>query len=239
MKDCFLEEVVDACFEIYGKSPVIEKGVVYGIGIKEWVKWLSYNSKEDEKRMLILIDKYVNQNCTKEEYYEVYNYMSNSIEDIMLKKLTSDELKVANDKVKRLEKLSDKELRELINTERQDDIYNNLSMTDAYILHQIIKIDNIRNARKMNRRLELIDNETTSIVRLSSVYSQMSKPCLLHPSIQNLTEEKLYNICESVNEFDRKRDESLDSENIKYENGFKSALNGSKIYQKNRRKNRI
>ena len=127
MKDCFLEEVVDACFEIYGKSPVIEKGVVYGIGIKEWVKWLSYNSKEDEKRMLILIDKYVNQNCTKEEYYEVYNYMSNSIEDIMLKKLTSDELKVANDKVKILEKLSDKELCELINTERQDDIYNNLS----------------------------------------------------------------------------------------------------------------
>ena len=56
MKDCFLEEVVDACFEIYGKSPVIEKGVVYGIGIKEWVKWLSYNSKEDEKRMLILIN---------------------------------------------------------------------------------------------------------------------------------------------------------------------------------------
>ena len=178
MKDNFLEEVVDASFEIYGKNPIIEKGIIYGIGIKEWIKWLSYNSTDDDKRMLILITKYVNQNCTKEEFYEAYNYMSNSIENIMLKKLTSDELKVANDKVKRLEKLSDKELRELINTKRQDDIYNNLSMTDAYILHQIIKIDNIRNAREMNKRLELVDNETTSIARLSSVYSQMSKPCL-------------------------------------------------------------
>lgn len=178
MKDNFLEEVVDASFEIYGKNPIIEKGIIYSIGIKEWIKWLSYNSTDDDKRMLILITKYVNQNCTKEEFYEVYDYMNDSIENIMLKKLTSDELKVANDKVKRLEKLSDKELRELINTERQDDIYNNLSMTDAYILHQIIKIDNIRNAREMNRRLELVDNETTSVARLSSVYSQMSKPCL-------------------------------------------------------------
>ena len=118
MQDSFLEEVVDASFEIYGKSPIIEKGVVYGIGIKEWIKWLSYNSTEDDKRMLILITKYVNQNCTKEEFYKVYDYMSKSIENIMLKKLISDELKVANDEVKISEKLSDKELRELINTER-------------------------------------------------------------------------------------------------------------------------
>ena len=118
MQDSFLEEVVDASFEIYGKSPIIEKGVVYGIGIKEWIKWLSYNSTDGDKRMLILITKYVNQNCTKEEFYKVYDYMSNSIENIMLKKLNSDELKEANDEVKILEKLSDKELRELINTER-------------------------------------------------------------------------------------------------------------------------
>lgn len=196
MQDSFLEEVVDASFEIYGKSPIIEKGVVYGIGIKEWIKWLSYNSTEDDKRMLILITKYVNQNCTKEEFYKVYDYMSKSIENIMLKKLTSDELKVANDEVKILEKLSDKELRELINTERQDDIYNNLSMIDAYILHQIIKMDNIRNAREMNRRLELVDNETTSIIRLSSVYSQMSKPCLNQslPFCESVKEKrKMYN----------------------------------------------
>lgn len=178
MKDSFLEEIVDASFEIYGKSPIIEKGIIYGIGIKEWIKWLSYNSTENEKYILVLINKYVNQNCTKEEFYKVYDYMSNSIENIMLKKLNSDELKEANDKVKRLEQLSDKELRGLIDTEIQDDIYYNLSMIDAYILHKLIKIDNIRNAREMNRRLELVDNETTSIIRLSSVYSQMSKPCL-------------------------------------------------------------
>ena len=178
MQNSFLEEVVDASFEIYGKSPIIEKGIIYGIGIKEWIKWLSYNSTENEKYILVLINKYVNQNCTKEEFYKVYDYMSNSIENIMLKKLNSDELKEANDKVKRLEQLSDKELRGLIDTEIQDDIYYNLSMIDAYILHKLIKIDNIRNAREMNRRLELVDNETTSIIRLSSVYSQMSKPCL-------------------------------------------------------------
>ena len=196
MQDSFLEEVVDASFEIYGKSPIIEKGVVYGIGIKEWIKWLSYNSTEDDKRMLILITKYVNQNCTKEEFYKVYDYMSNSIENIMLKKLNSDELKEANDKVKRLEQLSDKELRGLIDIEIQDDIYYNLSMIDAYILHKLIKIDNIRNAREMNRRLELVDNETTSIIRLSSVYSQMSKPCLNQslPVCESVKEKrKMYN----------------------------------------------
>ena len=130
MKDSFLEEIVDASFEIYGKSPIIEKGIIYGIGIKEWIKWLSYNSTENEKYILVLINKYVNQNCTKEEFYKVYDYMSNSIENIMLKKLNSDELKEANDKVKRLEQLSDKELRGLIDTEIQDDIYYNLSMID-------------------------------------------------------------------------------------------------------------
>ena len=196
MKDSFLEEIVDASFEIYGKSPIIEKGIIYGIGIKEWIKWLSYNSTENEKYILVLINKYVNQNCTKEEFYKVYDYMSNSIENIMLKKLNSDELKEANDKVKRLEQLSDKELRGLIDTEIQDDIYYNLSMIDAYILHKLIKIDNIRNAREMNRRLELVDNETTSIARLSSVYSQMSKPCLNQslPFCESVKEKrKMYN----------------------------------------------
>lgn len=196
MKDSFLEEIVDASFEIYGKSPIIEKGIIYGIGIKEWIKWLSYNSTENEKYILVLINKYVNQNCTKEEFYKVYDYMSNSIENIMLKKLNSDELKEANDKVKRLEQLSDKELRGLIDTEIQDDIYYNLSMIDAYILHKLIKIDNIRNAREMNRRLELVDNETTSIIRLSSVYSQMSKPCLNQslPFCESVKEKrKMYN----------------------------------------------
>lgn len=196
MKDSFLEEIVDASFEIYGKSPIIEKAIIYGIGIKEWIKWLSYNSTENEKYILVLINKYVNQNCTKEEFYKVYDYMSNSIENIMLKKLNSDELKEANDKVKRLEQLSDKELRGLIDTEIQDDIYYNLSMIDAYILHKLIKIDNIRNAREMNRRLELVDNETTSIIRLSSVYSQMSKPCLNQslPFCESVKEKrKMYN----------------------------------------------
>ena len=196
MKDSFLEEIVDASFEIYGKSPIIEKGIIYGIGIKEWIKWLSYNSTENEKYILVLINKYVNQNCTKEEFYKVYDYMSNSIENIMLKKLNSDELKEANDKVKRLEQLSDKELRGLIDTEIQDDIYYNLSMIDAYILHKLIKIDNIRNVREMNRRLELVDNETTSIIRLSSVYSQMSKPCLNQslPFCESVKEKrKMYN----------------------------------------------
>ena len=90
MKDSFLEEIVDASFEIYGKSPIIEKGIIYGIGIKEWIKWLSYNSTENEKYILVLINKYVNQNCTKEEFYKVYDYMSNSIENIMLKMIDED-----------------------------------------------------------------------------------------------------------------------------------------------------
>ena len=187
MKKDFLDEVVDACFEIYGKSPLIERGFIYGIGIKEWIKWLSYNSSNEEKRMLILIEKYTNQDCTKEEFYEVYNYMNNSIEDVILKKLTSNEIKEVDDKVLILKDLSDKELYEKIEIEKNDNIYNNLSMIDAYVLHKIIKIGNLRNEIELQKRLDLCDNENTTIARLSSVYSKNSRTCFAHPSNQNIS----------------------------------------------------
>ena len=150
--------------------------------IIEWIKWLSYepefeknriehlNSKGSNnlsyeelneldhymkrKRMAQLFKKYDNMECSKEEYMEVYSYMSNeSIITLMLDKLTIQEIKYANEEITRLRELSNEDLSQKIRTESQKDNYLNLSMVNAYILHIIDRINYVRNMNEFNNRL--------------------------------------------------------------------------------------
>lgn len=207
MNNDFNREMAKIHFEIYNKSPLIKRGGSFGLA--EWIKCLSYNSTEEEKRMVKLFYKYIKQQCSKDEFFEVYDYMNNSIEDLMNSKLTKEDIKIAKEKMDELKKLSDEELSKKIEEEKNEDNYFNLSMIDAYVLHMIIKIDNLRTKIEFQKRLDLYDKENTAIAALSRVYSQSSKPCLVHPSIQN---------------------ELYDNENNK--NSYNQTLNGSKIYHK-------
>ena len=166
--------------------------------IIEWIKWLSYepefeknriehlNSKGinnlsyeeinelnyymKRKRMAQLFKKYDNMECSKEEYMEVYSYMSNeSIITLMLDKLTIQEIKYANEEITRLRELSNEDLSQKIRTESQKDNYLNLSMVNAYILHIIDRINYVRNMNEFNNRLNW-QLDSNAIMRQRSIF---------------------------------------------------------------------
>ncbi len=59
MNNDFNREMAKIHFEIYNKSPLIKRGGSFGLA--EWIKCLSYNSTEEEKRMVKLFYKYIKQ----------------------------------------------------------------------------------------------------------------------------------------------------------------------------------
>lgn len=86
---------------------------------------------------------------------EVYDYMSNSkIEDLMLSKLTKEELIRAKEKIEYYRQIPHKELREKVRFEKEEENYKNLSMIDSYILHMLCKIDSFRNLSKLNSEID-------------------------------------------------------------------------------------
>ena len=150
--------------------------------IIEWIKWLSYepefeknriehlNSKGSNnlsyeelneldhymkrKRMAQLFKKYDCKECSKKEYMEVYSYMSNeSIINLILDKLTVQEIKYAEEEIKKLITGSSEELTKKIKVESQKENYLYLPMVDAYILHIIDRINYVRNMNEFNNRL--------------------------------------------------------------------------------------
>lgn len=147
--------------------------------IIEWIKWLSYepefeknriehlNSKGSNnlsyeelneldhymkrKRMAQLFKKYDCKECSKKEYMEVYSYMSNeSIITLMLDKLTVQEIKYAEEEIKKLITGSSEELPKKIKVESQKENYLSLPMVDAYILHIIDIINYTQSMNEFN-----------------------------------------------------------------------------------------
>ena len=94
-------------------------------------------SYQEERRMQELFLKYKNGKCNPDEYMEVYDYMGNSIKNVMLRKLTREELNYANEEIKRLNTLSKTEILTKLKNESSEETYNNLSMVDTYILHVV------------------------------------------------------------------------------------------------------
>ena len=150
----------------------------------EWIKWLSYvpkfqkkriqelNSKTVEEltfeeldeirtyknqiRMLGLFKIYKTDKISKDEYMEVYDFMVNrSIEELMLSKLSLEELRYAKDQIQYFSQISSKELRKKVNEEQKADNYEKLSMKDAYILHIISRINYKRSIEKLDSEIKV------------------------------------------------------------------------------------
>ena len=82
----------------------------------------------------------------------VYDYMCNeSIEELMLKKLTSEELKYAREEITRLSNVSKEQLSAKVKEEQRREKYEQLSMVDSYILHIISDINYARSMSDLNR----------------------------------------------------------------------------------------
>lgn len=137
----------------------------------EWVKWLDYvptfeqekinklikkkNKTSEEyrkvgnyyyyKKMAELFKEYGTKNMDMEEYEEVLMFMKqNSLEEFMNKKLSKEEIELAKSQIENYKKIPDEVLFKKVFEDKKEDNYMKLSMIDAYILHYIDKIAQVR-----------------------------------------------------------------------------------------------
>lgn len=101
--------------------------------------------------MLDLIKIYGTEQISKDEYMEVYDYIKNeSIDRIMLSKLTKKKLYYVKENISKYSSLFREELNLKINGKKEGSVYNSLSMVDSYILRIISKISFSRSIGKLN-----------------------------------------------------------------------------------------
>lgn len=153
---------------IYTCVPVFGEGNI-PVDI-EWIKWLSYESEYEKKKIEYFNSKEVSElseeeleeknryernrtfarlfkiygtsEISKKDSMKVFDYMrTESIEKLMLSKLTSEELQYAKQEITRLSEVSDKQLRDRVIEDQKPERYEQLSMVDAYILHKISEIN--------------------------------------------------------------------------------------------------
>ena len=188
--------------EMAGSNVKLVPGMVTGpVSLyDEWLKWLAYESKKEKnllclaksscnelsleeksavieiqknKEMLQLFRKYGTKSCSKEEYLKVYDYMcDNKIEDIMLEKLSSEELTAAKEKIKELAGLNLKELNSSVPNDLKS--YKKMSMLDAYIFHVISKIRLLRNLKRL-------ENEINSQIKKNEIVRRRSLKLASNP----------------------------------------------------------
>ena len=181
--------------EMAGSNVKLVPGMVTGpVSLyDEWLKWLAYESKKEKnllclaessynelsleeksavleiqknKEMLQLFRKYGTKACSKEEYLKVYDYMCDTkIEDVMLEKLSIEELTAAKEKIKELAGLNLKELNSSVPNDLKS--YKKMSMLDAYIFHVISKIGLLRNLKRLETEINIQIKENELVIRRS------------------------------------------------------------------------
>ncbi len=148
----------------------------------EWIKWLSYEPNFEKKRIEYfdskkisdlsyeeleeaskysknkvfarLIRKYINNECQNEDIIKIYNYFRNeSLEKLMLSKLTKEELQYAKEKIIALKNNNPEQLSAKIKEQQQPEIYQKLSMVDSYILHVISNINDPKRKSNLNKKI--------------------------------------------------------------------------------------
>lgn len=168
----------------YSKTKCIHGNVMGNISPDiEWLKWLSYEPKFEQERIEYLNSKkvgelsfeeiqeastykknqhfaklfkiYGTKECSCECYMKVYDYMcTESIEKLMLSKLSSDELQYARGEILRLSEIPCEQLNAKVKEEQKKENYENLSMVDSYILHEISNVNYARNLSSLNREIK-------------------------------------------------------------------------------------
>lgn len=148
--------------------------------IIEWLKWLNYEPEFEKKRIASLNSKnaselsleelkeltkynknktmaklfkiYGTSECSEEDSIRVYEYMRNeSIIELMLSKLTHDEICYVKEEILKLREVPKEQLRAKIKEEQQPAKYEQLSMADSYILHVISDMDYARDMTDLNK----------------------------------------------------------------------------------------
>lgn len=148
----------------------------------EWLKWLSYIPEFQQqkymalekklvsevsfeelefirecrfmRRMASLFQLYKDGNVNAKEYSEVYDFMaSHSLDELMLFKLSSLELEIAKERIKYYSQVSSCELEKFVKERQKEEVYSNLNMIDAYLLHVVSRINFKRGLIKLNEEI--------------------------------------------------------------------------------------
>lgn len=169
----------------------------------EWIKWLNYepafevekiknleskkvydlSSGELEevikyrrnKEFAILFKQYCSGDISKGNYMRVYDFMnSESIDKLMLSKLTREELIYVKEEIFRLSNISSEELSTKVSEGQREEVYNSLSMVDSYILHQISNINFARSLEELNRMIDTQLKANDEMRAKSLIYASSS-----------------------------------------------------------------
>lgn len=165
----------------------------------EWIKWLSYEPEFQKLRKQSLNSKmvkdlsideldeirkykkqeemaklfkmhYENKEISESQYIEIYNFMANeSIENIMITKLSSEELSYVKNEINRFSQIPNNELKEIIKNMIKTENYEALSMPESYILHIISKIDFERSIGKLDREINS-QIATNNVMKIKNQY---------------------------------------------------------------------
>lgn len=189
-----LAKMGDCRIKFAGKG--IEMGNINAI--IEWIKWLSYEPKFEKERIEYLESKsileltdeeleeitiyrrnkafarlfklYNSGKCSEEEYMKVYDYMRNeSIYDLMLSKLTAEELQYAEQEISLYDDMPPM-LEQCMNDPEK---YQQLSMVNSYILHRLASLDYYKSMEGMRQGFK-VQMERNHAIRQKSLYAAMS-----------------------------------------------------------------
>ena len=167
----------------------------------EWIKWLSYepefilekveeisnkkvaeiteserkliNKFKEDQEMARLFKIYGTNEINKAEYMKVYKYMNEkSIENLILRKLTKEELEYAKDQIKYYEGIPKEVLSQKVLFEQKEENYEKLSMVDSYILHMISKTKSVRDDMEFDRKLSATLEENYVMSVKSYIYAE-------------------------------------------------------------------
>lgn len=169
----------------------------------EWLKWLSYEPEFEKQRikyfdskkvselsyeeleeatgysknkaLVKLFKAYGTDQCSEDDYMKVYDYMHNeSIEKLMLSKLTLEELHYAKKEITRLSKVEKEQLSIKVSEEKKIEKYEQLSMVDSYVLHVISDINYTRSLNDLNNEIKAQIDQNRAVVQKSLANSSKS-----------------------------------------------------------------
>ena len=162
--------------------------------LDEWIKWLSYVNDDDEKYlsennkslkemsleelkkyqdiqsqllMCELFKKYSKKQCSKEEHDIVYNYMNNSIIDLMNTKINDQEREEIEKNLKHLKKQSIVDVEGFIELKLKN--YKELSKVDDYVLHFISIYNYDRICNQKSEEIKQNSNKRNMSLRKSLI----------------------------------------------------------------------
>lgn len=168
---------------------------------KDWIAWLNYEPEFEKQRKNYLMsrkfeelneseqielshyikyqtyadlfNKYETNTCTQEEYIKVCNFMKiESLEDLIISKLTAEELNYVKSEINRIENLSLTDFESEYRKLRDLHFNEQLTMTERYVYYLSSKIATYRNNIRVENEISAQLKGNENMRYRSYIYSQ-------------------------------------------------------------------